>query len=58
MLLACLTLILMTGCTAPPTDGCAWTRLITVRYDKDPVLSRHLKEQIAAHNIEWWKNCR
>ncbi len=51
-------MLFLASCTTPMTSsGCPWTRVITVDRDRDPVLSRHLMRQIAAHNISWRENC-
>ena len=40
------------------SNGCTWTKTITITNDDLGSMSRHLKEQVAAHNIEWEKNCK
>ena len=55
-----LMLSLMLGCqstTVPIDTACMWVKPITTSKGDREVMSRPLKEQVAAHNDLWDKKC-
>jgi hypothetical protein len=56
MLLACLTMIFTTSCTATVVSDCAWVRGIVV--NAEDRITRPTAEQIVAHNRKVAGFCR